>query len=313
MTRVDVIREGLVQRAFWVHQRIGDGIRIGISQSEETVTESILLDIALQVPNIQVKTFTRKQEAATGADWEWWWEGERYWFGMLVQAKRLHHNTSGQPWYEFWHATRESRYGPWVKQVDQLLEASRQCGLPAIYVLYNGPQPNRVSSCPLGNSYGVYNGVTFITAEVAKKFASHRKVSLAEIMPHARPWSCLLCDPERCPGGSDRPRTAKLRRISSEYGLKSSDLANRAYSAVYSGGLNLPLLRDSRSEDRGTSSPFELLTIRGGGAATWSSDDEWENLARQAMREEPPPYVRNASSADAESYAQRLLVMRRSG
>ncbi|WP_431321638.1 DUF6615 family protein [Rhizobium sp. YTU87027] len=61
-----------------------------ISYGEETITESCLLEIHRRHPAIvKIKTFTKREEANNGADWEWHLVGRAYTFKMRVQAKRL--------------------------------------------------------------------------------------------------------------------------------------------------------------------------------------------------------------------------------
>ena len=68
---------------------------------EETITQDLQLDISAALPVMIVRTFTKRQAARTGADWqwEWWFEGRR-WFGLRVQAKRLKRLPSGQLGYD---------------------------------------------------------------------------------------------------------------------------------------------------------------------------------------------------------------------
>lgn len=61
-----------------------------VSYGEETITESCLLEIHRRHSAIvKLKTFTKREEAKNGADWEWHLVGRSYTFKMRVQAKRL--------------------------------------------------------------------------------------------------------------------------------------------------------------------------------------------------------------------------------
>jgi len=112
-----------------------DGRRLGVEQQEETLTESLLLEIIRKSRTITVHTFSRTEEGRTGADWAWWWEGDRRWFGAIVQAKRLNQRT-GQ--VDFGYRTRPSGSNPAPERhIDLLLEAARDLQLPPLYVLYN--------------------------------------------------------------------------------------------------------------------------------------------------------------------------------
>jgi hypothetical protein len=65
-----------------------------------------------------------------GADWLWWWvDGSGECFGMLVQAKRLHHR-DGQPQLDFKYKGGQ--------QMARLFSAAEQLQVPAVYALYFG-------------------------------------------------------------------------------------------------------------------------------------------------------------------------------
>ena len=96
----------------------------GLNWQEESVTSQLLTDC---YPSVRFATFSRKEEAATGGDWLWWWiddKGEA--FGMLVQAKRLH-----QPWrIDFNYNGGRQRHN--------LFETAEELGVPPMYALYLG-------------------------------------------------------------------------------------------------------------------------------------------------------------------------------
>ncbi|MEY9584070.1 DUF6615 family protein [Sinorhizobium fredii] len=61
-----------------------------VSYGEETITENCLLEIHRRHSTIvKIKTFTKREEAINGADWEWHLVGRNHTFKMRVQAKRL--------------------------------------------------------------------------------------------------------------------------------------------------------------------------------------------------------------------------------
>jgi hypothetical protein len=101
--------------------------RIGISWREETISE--LLWVNAQ-PFVMCADFTHHEEKVVGADWLWWWvDGGGECFGMLIQAKRLHHR-GGQPQLDFRHNDGQ--------QMARLLSAADQLQVPAVYALYFG-------------------------------------------------------------------------------------------------------------------------------------------------------------------------------
>ena len=64
-----------------------------VSYGEETITETILLEIRRRHPERTVlQMFSKHQEAMNGADWEWHIVGQRRTLKMRVQAKRVQCN-----------------------------------------------------------------------------------------------------------------------------------------------------------------------------------------------------------------------------
>jgi hypothetical protein len=51
--------------AGWTHIRLSDGRRKGVGLHEETITQDLLLDIAMAMPAMTVETFTKYREART--------------------------------------------------------------------------------------------------------------------------------------------------------------------------------------------------------------------------------------------------------
>lgn len=205
------------------HLRITAGERAGIRQSEETITETNLLELSVMLPNLRISTHTRKEESRSGADWEWWIEGNTRWFGMLLQAKKLHRiGTSGNSGYGFGYAPQS---GNGDLQVDRLIltaEARTVHKLAPVYALYNGTdEPTAHDHCPLRTSGLVSPAAGGITAasaytvqQLAEAHASrsgrYRDVPLAAARPHAIAWSCLAtCDSYCTPAGyeSDFPQS----------------------------------------------------------------------------------------------------------
>ena len=107
-----------------------------LSLSEETITETILLDLKTQYPgNVKVVAYNKPQEAKTGADWIWSFvsaDRSRS-AAMLVQAKRLEDAELEYPGIN----RNIGKRVPPVRQIDQLLDTARRLGIPAVYAFYN--------------------------------------------------------------------------------------------------------------------------------------------------------------------------------
>jgi len=108
--------------------------RDGSSWREETISELVWQAAR---PYVMYADFTRRQEAAVGADWLWWWvEPDGECFGMLVQAKRLF--CDGPDWSLDFQAKRG-------EQMRALLGTADRFSVPAAYVLYMGSVDYRAS------------------------------------------------------------------------------------------------------------------------------------------------------------------------
>lgn len=168
----------------------------GLPFSEETVTETILLDLATSYPgHVQVVAFNKSQEAKTGADWLWSFVSARasQSMTMLVQAKRLE---DAEQTYSGINRNIGKRTPP-VRQIDQLLATAQAHGVPALYVFYNHVSqisrvPRRCRSLPPGDSdqikgFGISLADAFAVHAVVpdETFDTHRG--------HSMPLHCLLC------------------------------------------------------------------------------------------------------------------------
>ena len=78
-----------------VWSRMADASRLGLRYGEETVTDSVLLDLMLKCPNeIHCESYTKWREAENGADWEFWFVSGWRGIGCRIQAKRLYEDGS---------------------------------------------------------------------------------------------------------------------------------------------------------------------------------------------------------------------------
>ena len=71
---------------------MSDAEQLGVPRNEETTTEALLLSLARkhQGRGLSVKAYTKKEEAATGGDWAFWFSDLKgRGIGARIQAKRL--------------------------------------------------------------------------------------------------------------------------------------------------------------------------------------------------------------------------------
>lgn len=204
----------LMDRATWVQARLDQAAAYGVDQHEETLTQSLLLDLRVAVPELNVRTFTRQEEnRASGADWLWWWRGRDRWFAHLVQAKRLTEGSGGKAGYSVGYrpSRRSSTGSPAPLQIDTLLSAAGALGVPAVYALYNPSRPGErlTPGClavPRGSSA---EGVTLVSADVMRYLLTAHtdvtgstprtptRLTLDEVAQDARAWSCLATCEQR--------------------------------------------------------------------------------------------------------------------
>jgi hypothetical protein len=202
----------LLDQSVITHHRIVAGESAGIRQSEETITETVLLELKTRLPNLRISPHNHSKESDSGADWEWWIEGDSRWFGMLVQAKKLHAINKRQTAFGY-----EFGYPPYSAvgdlQVDRLIhtaEDESELELAPVYVLYNGTDESTSQvDCPLGvvDYYERAGGITAMSAytvrDLARKNVTPRGLSrpdlpLEQASPHASLWSCLATCGDAC-------------------------------------------------------------------------------------------------------------------
>jgi len=162
----------------------------GFPFSEETVTETVLLDLASALSHVvHIVPFTKPQEGQTGADWEWclYDQPNNRYLRFLVQAKVLDDKDRNYAHIDRYIGNTS------VRQIDRLADTSMARGVPAIYAFYNHlTDPTRV---PLDRC-ACWKCLTCWGASVApldavmaalpdKSFETLRHVSM--------PWLCMLC------------------------------------------------------------------------------------------------------------------------
>ncbi len=235
----------------------------------------------------------------TGADWAWWWEGERRWFGALVQAKRLQ---PGAGRYDFGYRPRSSASNPSPqRQIDLLMQAARQFDLPPLYVLYNGPDLVIDSDRWLCDEIPLdpaAMGASILPAAAAAWLLGLGATDQAAVNELARPLPCHVC-PQRCSSflvvhwllQADTDLLPEV--LGFPHGTNGNDLAFRA-AASYLAGLANARTRQFRA----LSSSSEVAVVR------------------QGIRGSPPLYVQAAFEPDVipdenEPLPPRVVVMRR--
>lgn len=180
----------LTDAAHWIWDRRRAAKAAGFPFSEETVTETVLLDLASALSHlVKIVPFNKHQEGKIGADWEWCFydsPNQRF-LRFMVQAKVL--NDADEVYAHIDRYIGSSN----VRQIDRLAETASARGVPAIYVFYNHLSDTSrvpVDACSCFKCLQCW-GATFAPLEAVaallpdKTFTNLRSVSL--------PWLCLTC------------------------------------------------------------------------------------------------------------------------
>lgn len=123
-----------------------------LSFGEETITETILMDLAVAFPGrLEIVQFSKNQEGKRGADWAWAFRdatGTKN-LPMLVQAKLLDRHDRAYPEI----ARFVGKKLPAVRQIDRLIATAARYRWPALYAFYNhldnpGRIPDRCGTIP---------------------------------------------------------------------------------------------------------------------------------------------------------------------
>lgn len=165
---------------------------VGHQPLEETITDKNVIELkALHPIEVKTTTFSKRREARTGADWEWWFtnKANSVWFGVRVQAKILKFMSNR---YEALH---------YKSQTSVLISDAAKNGLYPLYCFYSqwplatAINPKQCGTFP--NAPESY-GCSLVDAHTISSIkASPNSDSLASIMGVSFPWSCLVC----CNGG----------------------------------------------------------------------------------------------------------------
>lgn len=212
---------GLSQKTWWRREAVK---RLRLPFGEETITETILMDLAMGYPGrVSILPFNKRQESKNGADWAWAFTSSdrRHVLPMLVQAKILDTTDHGYP--EIGRTIGKKR--PKVRQIDQLIATASQYRWPALYAFYNHLSvPSRIPaicrSLPqLGGNLPDSWGISIALASGVRSalpdqtFDTHRM--------HSVPLHCLLCSggsgqrPESGSAGLALAKLIDLQRIAS--------------------------------------------------------------------------------------------------
>lgn len=198
------------RQAIWTWDSLRQARMASCQLGEESLTDFNLLRIRVRHPReVFTQTFTKPQEAKTGADWEWWFTGpSRKWLGFRIQAKVIDLRTD-----TFKHL-HYKKHKSGAYQSDDLVNSARASNPPRIpvYCLYMNVS-NWRSLCRGGacGSYPVTSrsfGCMLVGARQIQRLRSMPSATgVNDIMAFATPWHCLVCC--RGYGSGDLPNRAR--------------------------------------------------------------------------------------------------------
>lgn len=171
-------------------QRLRDAERTGLFWSEETNTETILMELMRRHPHqVGVRAFTKAAEARNGADWEWWIGSSEGWFGMRIQAKRLK-----LPSESFSKLQTQKAKGQPDTQINTLISsayADRLTPAYCFYVFSNRWPSAALWAAPRVNTSAISPlGCLIAHAGAVRSVGSN---ALSKLLPVAAPWHLLVC------------------------------------------------------------------------------------------------------------------------
>lgn len=180
-----------LRHADWVWRRIALADQIGFQFGEETITDQILMELAIGHPNrLFIQPFNKIEEGKNGADWEWWLGRDGNWIGMRVQAKRI--DLPRERFNELFYQSPKSK----EPQIEKLIEQAAQASLAPIYVLYTHSEnelslKSEVQHCAANHS-GPFHECGCLVAH-ARDLVMRGSKMLSDVAPLCFPWHWLVC------------------------------------------------------------------------------------------------------------------------
>ncbi|MCB0018468.1 MAG: hypothetical protein KDE09_11805 [Anaerolineales bacterium] len=223
-----------------------------ISQGEETVTDLLQLEIAQYgKPDIRVTKTTKRHEAQSGIDWEWW-IGDNYsgWLRFAIQAKKI--NMNGH-YPALKHAVRRPG-GRKSLQHNLLKRYAREKGAVPLYCLFNHVSPLEIDERTHWHCSADFDskqfGCTISPVGVVEEALSNRGCRTFDFIHRhdcTFPWRCLFC-----PQYSALPRLlASAANAISKKPIRYRQLPQALARTRDSDGVFEP----AQLEDRGNNSP----------------------------------------------------------
>ena len=186
-----------------VWREIDEADLSGLSYGEETITETILLQLNRnRSANVQIKAFSKQvEEPKNGSDWEWWIGKKGQWLGMRIQAKKI--KLSNEIFHRLQTYKTKSMSDT---QINTLIKAAQADMLNPAYCLYVhsrkiAPLWQTSICCFAPWDWPNQFGCLIADAAAVKSTQSNKLADLAHV---CLPWHHLVCEclPSQHSGGS---------------------------------------------------------------------------------------------------------------
>ena len=165
------------------------GRKQGVQINEETITNLLILRLQETTgPYLRVKSFTKKEESRTGADWEWWVGLPGNWVGFRLQAKVSDFRSDC---FEHLYYTLNGGVPQYERLLNDAIHAwPRRVPLYCLYVHWQQSFGFRRSSRA---------GCSLLSPMVVRSLAHRRVRCLADLYQYTTPWHELVCPGNRSP------------------------------------------------------------------------------------------------------------------
>ena len=188
-----------------VWQDMSEAEQFGVPRNEETTTEELLLSLARkhQGRGLSIKAYTKKEEAATGGDWAFWFSNPKgRGIGARIQAKRLF-SQSGRYESLFHQSDAQKKQRKPRKLTPNQCQTmlKYQDGLIPIYVFYNSKALLKSPPSAFDPYWPYYPfccfgltawGISAASALAVKQAKWGKKNKPGDFF--MAPWHCLMCE-----------------------------------------------------------------------------------------------------------------------
>ncbi|MFI5497282.1 hypothetical protein [Actinoplanes sp. NPDC051859] len=208
-----------------VQWRMRLGRSLGLLPGETTFTDNALLELTGgQRGRVSIQRFTSPQEAANGADWEWWIRDHRGYAGFRVQAKRACLGAGRIAFNQ-----RAAPTAPAGEQIDVFAWNCRVDRIAGLYCIYSDALPTAyrptvtAGGCPHGAADFRQWACAVLPVDTALLLRRLNTFDAEAALSYGAPWYQLVCHE---PGGS---ATESVLRRFAELQSRNAAVRRTAY------------------------------------------------------------------------------------